>query len=71
MVTTVVASLGISTSLMVVTLTNALALVTADTLGVLSPEIDHHRCLPSSWSSAYYAEVGLSGGVQSRCNRAA
>ena len=40
MVTTIVASLGISTSLMIVTLTNALALVTADTLGALSPEID-------------------------------
>ena len=45
MVTTVVASLGISTSLMVVTLTNALALVTADTLGVLSPEIDQATAL--------------------------
>jgi len=45
MVTTVVASLGISTSLMIVTLTNALALVTADTLGVLSPEIDQATAL--------------------------
>lgn len=45
MVTTIVASLGISTSLMVVTLTKALALVTADTLGVLSPEIDQATAL--------------------------
>ena len=45
MVTTIVASLGISTSLMVVTLTNALALVTADTLGALSPEIDQATAL--------------------------
>ena len=45
MVTTIVASLGISTTLMIVTLTNALALVTADTLGALSPEIDQATAL--------------------------
>ncbi len=45
MVTTIVASIMLSTSLMVVTLTNALALVTADTLGALSPNIDQATAL--------------------------
>jgi SulP family sulfate permease len=41
MVTTIVASLTVSSSLMVVTLTNALALVTADQLGALGGGVDN------------------------------
>ena len=41
MVTTIVASLTVSSSLMVVTLTNALALVTADQLGALGSGVDN------------------------------
>jgi SulP family sulfate permease len=45
MVTTIVASLTVSTSLMVVTLTNALALVTADQLGALGDQADPMRAM--------------------------
>ena len=45
MVTTVVAALTGSTSLMVVTLTNAMALVTADALAGLSPDTDPIRAM--------------------------
>jgi SulP family sulfate permease len=41
MVTTIVASLTVSSSLMVVTLMNALALVTADQLGALGSDVDN------------------------------
>jgi SulP family sulfate permease len=45
MVTTIVASLTVSSSLMVVTLTNALALVTADQLGALGSDVDPIRAM--------------------------
>jgi SulP family sulfate permease len=45
MVTTIVASLSVSSSLMVVTLTNALALVTADQLGGLGSDVDPLRAM--------------------------
>ena len=45
MVTTIVASLTASTSLMIVTLTNALALVTADQLGALGSDVDPIRAM--------------------------
>ena len=45
MVSTIVASLTVSTSLMVVTLTNALALVTADQLGALGSDVDPVRAM--------------------------
>lgn len=45
MVTTIVASLTGSTSLMIVTLTNAMALVTADALATLGPEYDPIRSM--------------------------
>jgi SulP family sulfate permease len=45
MVSTIVASLSVSTSLMVVTLTNALALVTADQLGALGNDVDPVRAM--------------------------
>jgi SulP family sulfate permease len=45
MVTTIVASLTVSSSLMVVTLTNALALVTADQLGALGSDVDPVRAM--------------------------
>ena len=45
MVTTIVAALTGSTSLMIVTLTNAMALVTADALSALGPEYDPIRSM--------------------------
>jgi SulP family sulfate permease len=45
MVTTIVAALTGSTSLMIVTLTNALALVTADALASLGPDVDPIRAM--------------------------
>ena len=45
MVSTIVASLTVSSSLMVVTLTNALALVTADQLGALGSDVDPVRAM--------------------------
>jgi len=45
MVTTIVAALTGSTNLMIVTLTNALALVTADALASLSPDVDPIRAM--------------------------
>ena len=45
MVTTIVASLTGSTNLMIVTLTNALALVTADALASLGPDVDPIRAM--------------------------
>jgi SulP family sulfate permease len=45
MMSTIVASLSVSSSLMVVTLTNALALVTADQLGGLGSDVDPLRAM--------------------------
>ncbi len=45
MVTTIVAALTGSTSLMIVTLTNAMALVTADALAGLGPDVDPIRAM--------------------------
>ena len=45
MVTTIVASLTGSTNLLIVTLTNALALVTADALASLGPDVDPIRAM--------------------------
>ncbi|MEZ4519137.1 MAG: solute carrier family 23 protein [Chloroflexota bacterium] len=45
MLTTIVASLTSSTSLLIVTLTNAMALVTAERLSVLGPDVDPIRAM--------------------------